>query len=280
MWPARALLGESPTWDPRSKRLIWVDIKARALHAYGPGEDTRRSWELPQRVCSIDVPPVSWPVPGDLEGQAFLGCGDSGFGWLGVGETGIDLRPMAALPQEHPRERFNDGKVGPDDRYWAGTMDDAEEDAAGRLYAFRADGTYRELDGGYMVTNGPAFAPGGSVVYHTDSLRQEIYAFDLGQNGTLTRKRLVTRFAEGEGRPDGMTTDNEGILWVAMWDGAKVERLSPEGARLGSIEIPTRRPTSCAFAEPGRSVLFVTSARVGLGERDPYAGGLFRVEME
>ena len=46
---------------------------------------------------------------------------------------------------------------------------------------FSADGRYAVLDTGYRVANGPAFSPDGSVVYHTDSARREIYAFDLAR---------------------------------------------------------------------------------------------------
>jgi xylono-1,5-lactonase len=47
-----------------------------------------------------------------------------------------------------------------------------------------------------------------------------------------------------------MTTDPQGNLWVAIWDGVRVEKLSPEGVRLGAVPIPTRRPTSCAWVDP------------------------------
>ena len=158
-------------------------------------------------------------------------------------------------------------------------MDDSERRATGSLYGFSPDGEYSVLDTGYRVPNGPAFSPDGSLVYHTDSALREIYAFDLTSGGSLTDKRLFARFDEHEGSPDGMTTDAEGNLWVAMWDGARVEKLSPDGERLGSVPIPTRRPTSCAFTDAECTEMYVTSASLGLGSDDRLAGGLFGVRL-
>jgi xylono-1,5-lactonase len=202
-----------------------------------------------------------------------------GFGWLGLEDDAVEIVPVAHPERDRPENRFNDGKVGPDGRYWAGTMHGREEHATGSLYAFCADGSHTVLDRGYRVTNGPAFSPDGSVVYHADSAQQEIYAFDLAADGTLANKRTLRRFDADEGHPDGMTTDRSGNLWIAMWDGARVQRLSPEGAPLGAIPIPTRRPTSCAFAGSDGAQMFVTSASIGLSDGDCLAGGLFRVRL-
>jgi xylono-1,5-lactonase len=239
----------------------------------------RQSWTLPSRLCSLDVPSVDWSSPSGLLGEVFIGCGDVGFAWIALEDDAVEIVEVVHPERDQSDNRFNDGKTGPDGRYWAGTMHEPEESATGCLYAFSADGTYAVLDSGYRVANGPAFSPDGSVVYHTDSVRQEVYAFDLAGDGLLENKRVFVRFADGEGHPDGMTTDRHGNLWVAMWDGARVEQLSAEGARLGTVSIPTRRPTSCTFVDPDCTEMFVTSASVGASSEDSLAGGLFHVRL-
>lgn len=225
------------------------------------------------------MPSAGWRPPDSLGGDPFIGCGDVGLAWIGLEDDAVEIAGVVHPEPNRSDHRFNDGKMGPDGRYWAGTMHEPEELATGSLYAFCADGTYTILDSGYRVTNGPAFSPDGSVVYHADSARQEVYAFDLASDGTLANKRVFVRFAEGEGHPDGMTTDRQGNLWVAMWDGARVEQLSSDGARLGTVPIPTRRPTSCTFVDSDCTEMFVTSARIGASSEDPLAGGLFRVRL-
>jgi sugar lactone lactonase YvrE len=49
------------------------------------------------------------------------------------------------------------------------------------------------------------------------------------------------------GRPDGAAVDSEGNYWVAMFEGARIAKLSPEGVLLGEIKLPVRCPTMPAF---------------------------------
>jgi sugar lactone lactonase YvrE len=225
------------------------------------------------------VPHVDWHPPAGLPGEAFVGCGDRGLAWIALVEDAVRVVEVVHPERELTENRFNDGKMGPDGRYWAGTMHEPEERTTGCLYAFRSDGTYAVLERGYLVTNGPAFSPDGAVVYHADSARHEIYAFDLAGDGTLESKRVFARFT-GQDQPDGMTTDRQGNLWVAIWNGGRIEQLSPEGTRLGAIPIPTRRPTSCTFVDSDCTEMFVTSASIGASSEDSLAGGLFRVLLD
>ena len=234
MWRAGARLGECPRWDPRSERLFWVDIRSAELHALQPCQGKRQTWKLPYRALfagradrGLELPPHR-----NAGGEMFVGCGDLGLAWIAVEDDAVRMAEVGNPERDQSENRFNDGRMGPDGRYWAGTMHEPGELATGSLYAFRADGTYDVLDRGYRVTNGPAFSPDGSVVYHSDSARAEVYAFDLTGDSPLDNKRVFVRFA-GEGHPDGMTTDRHGHLWVAMWDGGRVERLSPGGASPG-----------------------------------------------
>jgi sugar lactone lactonase YvrE len=279
VWPAKAILGEGCCWDSRSRRLFFVDIKGARLYALTPSTGTREIWDLPCRIGSVAVPPVDWQVPAALEGEPLLACGDMGLMWLGLRPRDVEIIVIADPESHLPENRFNDGKIGPDGRYWAGTMHDPETRRTGSLYAFSKDGQVEVLDGNYRVPNGPAFSSDGRVVYHTDSADRTVYAFDLGDGGRITGKRVFLQFAPSDGHPDGMTTDAAGNLWIAMWDGSRLEKLSPHGKRIGHVEMPTPRPTSCTFAEDGETSIYVTSARVGLSDPDACAGGLFKVSL-
>lgn len=279
IWPARAVLGEGPTWHPGEGKLFWTDIKSARLHAYRPDDGTKEDWRLPCRVGSIGLPTPAWSPPSGLPGTPLLACGDSGLMWLGLHGDEVATIPLTDPEAHLPENRFNDGKMGPDGRYWAGTMHDPEIEATGSLYAFSPDGGVACLGSGYRVTNGPAFSPDGRTVYHNDSALQTIYAFDLRGDGSLANKRVFHRFGPGEGYPDGMTVDREGNLWVAMWGGARLEKISPQGTHLGHVPVPTPQVTSCAFEGDDETVLYVTSAKIGLEAPDDRAGGLFRIRL-
>ena len=81
------------------------------------------------------------------------------------------------------------------------------------------------------------------------------------------------------GSPDGMTIDEDGGLWVALWGGAAVHRYV-EGRLDRVIVLPVSQPTSCAFGGPDLDQLFVTSAWKDLSpetrQAQPLAGSLFR----
>jgi sugar lactone lactonase YvrE len=265
VWPAGAILGEGPLWSARDDALYWVDIKAPALHRLSLADGARASWVLPE--------PTGWVI--ERQGRpGFIAGTRTGF-------VALTLAPFAITaigdPEAHcPGNRLNDAKADAWGRIWAGTMDDREVEERGCLWRLDPDLRWFCADRGYHVANGPAFSPDGRILYHTDSAKRLVYRFDLDEHGTLSSKSVLIRFQEDWGYPDGMTTDADGGLWIAHWDGARISRFAPDGTLDRSIALPVSRPTSCAFGGAALDRLFVTSARIGR-EVEPLAGGLFAV---
>jgi len=265
----KAVLGEGPAWVTSEQALYWLDIKGRRLFRINDKEF--REWPTPMRVGSI--------APRD--GGGFIAGTDGGFYTVEVGDE-LAFTRLFDPEEDLPDNRFNDGKVDRDGRFWAGTMDDTEQAAVGTLYRLEDINRSTIIDQGYGVTNGPAFSPSGDWMYHTDSVRRRIYRFPLAPDGTVGAREIFLHFSAQEGYPDGMTVDAEGCLWVAFWDGWAVRRFGPDAALLDTIEVPVQRPTSIAFGGPDLDRMYITSARVGLDETalavQPYAGALFMVE--
>lgn len=263
-----ALLGEGPVWVAREAALYWLDIKGRKIFRLSEQGEVSQ-WPTPFRVGSI-APRVSGGlIAGTDQGIAQID--------LATGRLDVLFNPEKDLPGN----RFNDGKVDRSGRFWAGTMDDSEQRATGSLYRFEPDLSWSAVDANYKVTNGPAFSPDGSLMYHNDSGRQVTYVFDLDEDGQANNRRTFLQFGEDDGFPDGMTVDRQGCLWIAFWDGGCVRRFSPEADLLQTVEMPASKPTSCTFGGPDLDRLYVTSARIDLDETalmmQPNAGGLFMV---
>lgn len=273
IWQAEALLGEGPWWSVEDQALYWVDIKRPAILRYSPAMKTMDYWPSPEPVGCFAA----------RARGGFIGGFRSGLCTFVLGASGDPIRLDAvACPEGHGEtDRFNDGKCHPDGSFWAGTMDDGEREARGYFYRLSIDGRLERLSGPHMVCNGPAFSPDGRLAYLTDSARRTIYRMDLEHSGCQIE--TFATFTDKDGFPDGMTTDSEGCLWIAFWDGWKVMCLAPSGERLGEISLPVSRPTSCAFGGVDFSTLFITSARTGLTpaalETQPLAGGLFACAM-
>jgi xylono-1,5-lactonase len=261
-----AVLGEGPVWVEREQALYWVDIPEAKVFRWANGGT--KTLDLQRfNVCSL--------VP-RAEG-GFVGGSYDGFF---VTEPGFESIRLLENPEpELDTNRFNDGKTDRAGRFWAGTMDRFEREASGSLYRLDSDFSWSRIDSGYRVTNGPAFSLDGRTMYHSDSALRTVYAFDLADDGTASGRRILARFDEGRGYPDGMTVDAEDCLWIAFWDGWCLRRLAPSGDVLAELPVPVQRPTSCAFGGADYRQLFITSASRGLDgqamSRQPLAGGLF-----
>jgi sugar lactone lactonase YvrE len=260
-----AILGEGPVWVEREGALYWVDIKGRKVFRLEREQLTE--WDVPFRVGSL----------APRESGGFIAGTEHGFAHIHPEQDRYEL--LFDPEEDRETNRFNDGKVDRQGRFYAGTMDDEEKAATGAFYRLNHQLHCARVDDGYRVTNGPAFSPDGKFMYANDSALQVTYLFHVAPDGTPLAKRQFARFGEGQGYPDGLTVDAEGCLWIAFWDGWCLRRLSPEGEIIGEVKLPVARPTSCTFGGTSLTDLYVTSASIGLTSDElimqPNAGGLF-----
>ena len=235
-----------------------------------------------------------------------------------------------------PRTVLNDGAVDALGRVWVGSklLCAAEKKPGyagqppGAVFCCESAFSFRGGDvktvgsaqavreiGGVHTSNGIGWSPCGSVMYHVDSPRRRVDAYDFdARSGTLTSPRVFCDVdASRGGVPDGLAVDAEGGVWVCVWDGGRVERWMPSSAAsVNDDGCPTSenktaaatldrtldfaaaagvaRPTSCCFGEGAfATTLFVTScafddtvegeSAVNLAETEPNAGGVFAVDV-
>jgi sugar lactone lactonase YvrE len=269
LWEAHAELGEGPVWVAAEQALYWVDIKGGSVHRFDPASGDQNTWRPPVAPCSLQA----------TEAGGFVGAFRTGFAAVAFVGHDVRLEWLSQPEPDRPGNRFNDGKIDPAGRFWAGSMDDAEKAATGALYCLGPDLHCRRMDDGYVITNGPAFSLDGSRLYHTDTLGRVIYQFDLATDGTISGKRRFVEIPADAGCPDGMCVDAEDGLWVAHFGGARLSRYDPHGRQSDRIDLPVSQVTSCAFGGAEYRDLFITTAAVGLSPEqqraEPLAGGLF-----
>lgn len=146
----------------------------------------------------------------------------------------------------------------------------------GTLWPLDPDLSLHRLVDGLAIGNGLDWSLDGKTLFYIDSPNQAIDAFDVDpETGGVSGRRSVLRIPKHHGSPDGMCIDNEGCLWVALWDGHAVRRYSPAGEQLEVVELPVSRATCPAFAAPDGNDLYIPTASLGVSE--PLAGGLFRL---
>ena len=264
IWPLAAKLGEGPLWWQGA---VWfTDIKQNRIHRFDPATGVGKTWEAPAE------PGFLAPMT-DGTFIAGLKTGLHRF----VPESGA-FTLMTAVEPHLPGNRLNDGAVDAAGRLWFGSMDDAETARRGALYCL-ARGKLTLADPDYLITNGPTFSPDGTRLYHTDTLKKEIYVFNVGGDGALSNKRLFTTIENGAGYPDGPVADSDGCIWSGMFAGWGIRRYAPDGTLLQTVEMPVANVTKVAFGGEDLCDVYVTTAWKDLDDAarkaQKLAGGLF-----
>lgn len=275
---ARAQLGECPVWSVPEQVLYWVDIRAPALHRLDPATGANRTWPLPSRVGAF--------------GLREFGAGESGSAVVALvdGFHLLDLatgeRAFLVGPEHVPGTRFNDGKVSPDGRFWAGTMDEERlSRPIAALYRLDPDRTLHRVFDELIVSNGLGWTADGRTMYHSDSKAEVVWAYDYDpETGMPSNRRVLARPTEEIGRPDGAAVDVEGCYWSAGISAGVLNRWTPDGRLDRSIPLPCSNPTAPCFGGPDLTTIYVTSLRHDLPPEvlaaKPLSGGIFAVEVD
>jgi len=264
-----SILGEGPLWLPESKQLIWVDIEGKRLNFYTPMSGAQKSIQLDQRIGAVV----------QSEDGRLVCALENGFYYL---DLKTETLQTIANPESHlPNNRFNDGKCDPAGRFWAGTMPMTNGGPHGALYRLDGDGSVHKMLEDIGCSNGLGWSLDGTTMYYIDTDTRRVDRFDYDAlSGKIENRKTIVSFSKEWGYPDGMTVDEEGMLWVAHWNGSAVSRFDPTtGERIARIELPVSLVTSCCFGGENLDELYITTARIGLSEeqlqREPLAGSVF-----
>lgn len=263
----RAELGEGPIWDERRQELLFVDILGEEVHAFRPADATHRRFAVGRPVGAVALCD---------DGGLLLAAGDA-FS-LADGD-GTHIVRFGEFSVGDERVRFNDAAVDPAGRLLAGTMHWGGSDPVGALYRLHGDAHVETVLTDITISNGLAFSADAETLYYIDTATSTVDAFTHDPaSGRLSGRRVVAEVRAGS--PDGMAIDDEGLLWVAVFDGGRVERIDPRsGKTVAVVRVPTRQVTSVAFGGARRDQLFITTAHEDFDAAelaaDPDAGDLF-----
>ncbi|MEC9490304.1 MAG: SMP-30/gluconolactonase/LRE family protein [Halanaerobiales bacterium] len=272
---AKAQIAEGPFWVQEKQLLYWVDIPGKTINLYNPAAEENKVIQLEKMIGAVI------PVKNQQKLLAALADG------LYLIDAETAETEFLVNPESNTEEtRFNDGKCDSKGRFWVGTMDLEENRELGTLYCLDQDLNLEEKIKDVKISNGLAWSLDNKTMYYIDSPTREVLAFDYDlETAEISNRRVIIKFAEGEGVPDGMTIDEHGRLWIAHFGGAQVSRWDPEaGKKIDKVELPVSNVTSCAFGGKNLDELYITTASVGLSEEgkkeQPYAGGVFRYQAE
>ena len=254
---------EGPVWSPRWGGLRWVDMLAGdVLSLQENGHVSRR------HVGTV---------------AAALRPRKSGGAVIGVERSFALESPDGTLtcPDElwsDPGIRMNEGGCDPDGRFYCGSMAYDQAPGAAALYRLDPDGTVTVVLDAVTISNGLDWTPDGSAAYYNDTATGQVAVFDYDREAGLTNRRTFVEIPDG-GRPDGLTVDSAGGVWVAIANGGQVQCYSPQGVLSEVVDVSARKVTACTFGGDHLDQLFITTSREGLERgQDPLAGSLFTVK--
>jgi len=269
---SKCVIGEGPVWDGREGKLYFIDVREWKLLCW----DGTAVKELVKFAQNIGFAVLR------ERGGFVAGLRD---GFYCVERDGTQRR-VAAPEASRTDGRFNDGKVDPAGRVWGGTMPVSLDTGVGPvgpdsgLYCMDGRFQTKTMLRGVIQGNGLAWSADAKKFYFIDTQRfcvQEFH-YDLEKN-ELSNGRVCVEIPQTMGIPDGMTVDDEGNLWVALWGGGGVAKYDPATGRLlDKAELPVLHATSCCFGGTRLDELYITTAGYGTDPaRYPFAGGVFRV---
>lgn len=261
--------GEGPCWSPSWGGLRFVDMLAGDVMTL-LGDGAVRRTPTGSAVTACIRPRTS--------GGAIVAL-ERGFA-LAAEEDLSDLTPLPEVFSDKGI-RFNEGGCDPDGRFYCGTMAYDRTEGAATLY---------RLDPGEQhatpvitdatISNGFAFSPDGATAYYIDTPTGRIDAFDYSRERGLTNRHRHVEVPEDDGRPDGLTVDADGRIWVALNGGGKVRCYGTDGRVLEQVDLPVRLVTACTFGGDDLQTLFITTSRENLPDDvDPEAGAVFALGL-
>lgn len=249
-------IGESPVWDPAAGLLWFVDILAPAVYSLDPTTNSVSRFDMPASVGSLGLA---------RDGELVVAL-----------RTGVHLfdprrgtfKFLVHPEPSRPRNRLNDGRVGPDGAFWVGSMSEARPyEPTGALYRVTIDGRARLFRDDIHVSNGLAWSPDGRIMYHVDSLLPEVRAYQF--DGAIDEPMKFSQFAALDvrwGRPDGAAVDVEGSYWSAGVSAGRLNRIASNGQLIESVQLPIAAPTMPCFGGADMKTLYITSLRRQIGD--------------
>jgi sugar lactone lactonase YvrE len=257
--------GEGPVWSGRWGGLRWVDMLAGDI----------LSLTDDGRVVRRHVAAIAAAVRPRRAGGAVIGI-ERGFALEDAPGAVTALDPVWS----DTSVRMNEGACDPDGRFYCGSMAYDQRPGAATVYRLDADHSVRAVLTGVTVSNGLDWSPDGSLAYYNDTAtyRTDVFTYDP-VHGLVDRRPFVDLTSE-ELRPDGLTVDVEGGVWMALSNGGAVRRYTADGRLDEVVSLPARKVTACTFGGADLDQLFITTSREGLDpDDDPLAGALFRADV-
>lgn len=265
----RCSLGEGLHIESNGQRVFWLDIIESTLYSKDIASNLVISYVLG------NCPSVIFKV---VDNYVYLA--DE----VGILQFDIEKKTTVYISknkdiEQNPFFRSNDGVLLTDDSYLYGTMSKENQLNRGDLYLFDGDLTVC-LDVPIHIPNTFIVTSKGKLLI-SDSYTSQVLQYSYSaEEKKLKFEKVWFDFSSWSGVPDGGCIC-DGFVYICLWDGSAVVKLSEEGEVIKEIPLPVLRPTNCKLHD---GLLYITSAASGLNKKQlkdyPYSGALLKLKLE
>ena len=147
----------------------------------------------------------------------------------------------------------NDLAICCNDRMYA--SDPNWKESTGQLWKIE-NGQFQLLANNMGTTNGVEVSPDAKTLYVNESVKRNVWAFDMDSIGDISNKRLFHKFDDFG--MDGMRCDVAGNLYVTRYGKGTVAKLSPDGALLLEVQLKGKKPSNIAFGGKDGRTAYIT----------------------
>ena len=269
-YETKSLLGEGAFWNYKTQELYWVDIEGKKLNIYDPTTKNNRSISMPSLIGTV--------VP-YKENEAVVALVD---GIYKVNLLTEEVTLLSDVEFNMPENRFNDGKCDPNGNLWVGSMHFDQSRPNASVYKLHEQGETIKMIDSVTISNGIVWTKDTKTMYYIDTPSANIMAYDFDpETSTISNGRVAVKVSEEDGFPDGMTIDENDMLWVGMWNGNAIAHFNPKtGELIDKIKVPAHNVTSCAFGGKNLDILYITTSSLDMSEEEqkayPLAGSIFK----
>ena len=253
--------GEGPRW--RDGKLWFSDFYRRAVFTIDEEGTETKVVDVPNQPSGLGWLPDGRLLVTSMTDKKVLRLEPDG--------TLVEHADISALADHHANDLITDDSG----RAWAGNFgydlhhDMSERDiptiladetaALTRIARVDPDGSVHVAAEGVRFPNGMVLLDNGRTLVVAETLRLQLTAYDVAEDGTLSNPRVWASTAPQMAAPDGIAADSEGGIWVATALQPKVIRYAEGGEVTGEVETSQIAYAVALGGSDGRTLFAMTA---------------------
>ncbi len=260
------MLGEGAFWHPLRNQLYWFDILDKKLFTLE--NKKTKFWQFEEYVSA-----AGW-----IDMSTLIIAGENNLFLFNI-ETS-ERKDVCDLEKNQTSNRSNDGCADPWGGFWISTMGKKAEFDNGAIYRFYKNKLVKLFEN-LTIPNSICFSEEIPAGYFSDTNKQIIYRQELNRKSGWPEgeKEIFFDLSNKNLNPDGMTIDKDGNLWCALWGSSQLISISKFGHILDTFKLSAKQPTCPSFGGNNLNSIFLTSASVGLRDKEEADGQTFKIDI-